>query len=103
MNYYKIAPTWLHKDTEAGQISKLFTTQEAVTDAWKDGWYGPSGLVRNMPLLSTLEYESKSDIRRAVVGDPRYAGLTFGPKDTVEVMMNTIGVFEIEHNLTAEV
>ena len=98
INYYKLAPTHLYNSEGA---SKLFITQEAVDQAWDEGWFGPPWLLKDNPLISNREWALKEDLRKAVAEDPRYKALEFAKKDTAEELMNKVVEFEISTGLGA--
>lgn len=96
INYYKLAPTRLYSlDGE----SKVFRTQEEVNKAWEEGWFGPPWLVKDAPLISEMDWDTKQDMIDAVRGDPRYDGLGTNKNNTVEVLMEKIRAFEGENDV----
>ena len=60
---YRHAPTWLFN---IDGDTAFFKTQEEVDKAWEEGWFGPRGLARNIPLLSQMEFTSKAHMKEIV-------------------------------------
>ena len=77
--------------------SQLFTTQDEVDEAWKDGWFGPP--FAKTPLLSQVELGTKAEIFEAVEDDPRYDGLVVNLKKSRAEIMEKLEDFEKEHDL----
>ena len=100
INYYTVAPTWLFN--LRGE-TRLFETQEEVDMAWEEGWFGPSNLAKQAPLLSTLEWESKEKMADAVEGDPRYPGLKLSMRKSKDNLLLELMEFEEESGLIGKV
>ena len=96
INHYKIAPTFLFKGTE----KRSFFTQVEVDAAWEDGWYGPRSFANSLPLLSTVEWDSKDALLDAVDKDSRYKELKINKRKNRDNMLLELLEFEEEHSIT---
>jgi len=90
VDHYKSAPTWLYR---AGE-SKLFTTQEAVDQAWKEGWHGPGDSYDAAGPLSLQTFETKGDLKRAVADV--YPDLTINTSRAMATCMERVRNHEID-------
>jgi len=96
VNYYKQAPTWLYN--MAGE-TRFCKTQDEVDQAWEDGWFGPPFMAKTTALMSSVEFESKAEMKRAVEDDPRYSGLTINLRKNKDELLMDILAFEEEHDI----
>ena len=93
---YKKAPTFLY-NLEGD--SKLFDTQESVDKAWKDGWFGPPWSALGKPAISSVEFETKREMIKAVVEDPRYHGLNLNISRSAAQLKEKMMVYEYDHEI----
>jgi hypothetical protein len=108
VDYYKIAPTWLHK----GGKAELFKTQTEVDDAWEEGWGRPGSVTSietlpgepapSDPAVSTLEWGTKAELRTLVAEDERYSNLKFKAGMKTETMINALVEYEVRKGIGEE-
>ena len=96
VNLHKVAPVALHN--RAGE-QRTFRTQPEVDQAWADGWFGPASLLKDKPLISDEEWETKQAMIDAVHDDPRYKGLFLSKRKAMKTLEEDITTFEGEENV----
>jgi len=104
VNQYKVGennPTLTHLTDPRSPLK--FEGQEAVDQAWEEGWFGPPSLIQNASLISELDFETKADMLAAVEGDPRYVGLSLRSNENISTLEGKIRVFEIENAITGKI
>ena len=104
VNQYKVGecnPTLTHLTDPRSPMK--FKGQEAVDQAWEEGWFGPPWLIQNASLISELDFDTKADMLMAVEGDPRYEGLSLRSNENIPTLEGKIRDFELDNDITGKI
>ena len=111
IDHYKLAPAHLYKEVTDGRDEvpnrlmvgervlegRTFKTQEAVDQAWDEGWFGPPTLEVQSIILSDQDWDSKKQMVLAIENDARYVGIELRSNMTKDGLIQATSDFEAEN------